>query len=139
MEGTPVIRYRTGDITTFWDTPCTCGVNSPRLGPIIGRKNQLIKFKGTSVYPQAIQNILKSAAAISLYHIVVSKDDSGIDQLKVLLPIETTPETTTKKIQDLFKAHLKVNPDLALIPAKKIQGMTFVKEKRKPNFITFEE
>lgn len=137
VEGAPVVRYKTGDIATYWSEPCSCGLDTPRLGTILGRKNQLIKFKGTSVYPQAIQNVLKSAAKVGLYHIIVSKDSSGIDQLRVLLPAETTMPSQVIDIQSKFKSHLKVNPVLELLPTKEIEQMTFVKEKRKPNFVTF--
>ncbi len=34
--------------------PCTCGRTSLRLSPLIGRKKQMIKFKGTTLYPPAL-------------------------------------------------------------------------------------
>lgn len=40
IEGTPLLRFRTGDISFLVDGPCGCGRNSMRLGPILGRKNR---------------------------------------------------------------------------------------------------
>ena len=45
----PLIRYRTGDCAAMHRGPCSCGRATPRLGPIIGRKHQKLKFKGASL------------------------------------------------------------------------------------------
>ena len=54
VSGMPLVRFRTGDIATLHAAPCPCGRTSPRLGPVIGRKSQMLKVKGTTVYPPAI-------------------------------------------------------------------------------------
>ena len=58
VEGMPLLRYRTGDICTFYDAPCSCGRNTRRLSPVLGRTQQMIKYKGTTIYPPAIFDIL---------------------------------------------------------------------------------
>ena len=45
VEGMPLVRYKTGDISFLIDEPCQCGRFTPRLGPILGRKKQMIKLK----------------------------------------------------------------------------------------------
>jgi phenylacetate-CoA ligase len=40
----PLLRYKTGDICTYFEEPCGCGRTTLRLSPIIGRKKQMIKF-----------------------------------------------------------------------------------------------
>ncbi|MCU0858146.1 MAG: AMP-binding protein, partial [Pontiellaceae bacterium] len=54
MEGIPLLRFRTGDISFLQTEPCPCGRHTPRLGPILGRKNQMMKVQGTSLYPPAV-------------------------------------------------------------------------------------
>jgi len=48
VEAMPLIRYRTGDCAALFRAPCACGRTTPRLGPILGRKNQKLKFRGAS-------------------------------------------------------------------------------------------
>jgi phenylacetate-CoA ligase len=54
VEAMPLIRYRTGDCAALFQTACPCGRATPRLGPIVGRKNQKLKFKGTSLFPSML-------------------------------------------------------------------------------------
>src|SRR5690606_6455332 len=56
-EAFPLIRFKTGDIASLYTEKCGCGRTTARLGPIIGRKQQMIKFKGTTVFPPAIFDI----------------------------------------------------------------------------------
>ncbi|MCR5049535.1 MAG: AMP-binding protein, partial [Paludibacteraceae bacterium] len=53
VEGMPLLRFRTGDIAARVNKPCACGRNSYRLTPLIGRKHNMIKLKGTTIYPPA--------------------------------------------------------------------------------------
>ena len=45
IEGMPLVRFQTGDISFMMDESCACGRKSPRLGPILGRKKQMLKIK----------------------------------------------------------------------------------------------
>ncbi|HUM53494.1 MAG TPA: AMP-binding protein, partial [Chitinophagales bacterium] len=77
IEGMPLLRYKTGDICCYYDEPCACGEVSFRLSPIIGRKNQLIKLKGTTLYPSTIFNVLNSLLEINDYFIELSSNEIG--------------------------------------------------------------
>jgi phenylacetate-CoA ligase len=59
VEAMPVIRYATGDCAALFREQCACGRATPRLGPIVGRKNQKLKFKGTSLFPSTLQAVLE--------------------------------------------------------------------------------
>jgi phenylacetate-CoA ligase len=54
IEGMPLVRFKTGDVSVLIPEPCRCGRQSPRLGPILGRKQQMMKVRGTTLYPQAV-------------------------------------------------------------------------------------
>lgn len=54
VEGMPLLRFRTGDMSRKVTEKCKCGRNSYRLTPLVGRKNNMIKLKGTTIYPPAI-------------------------------------------------------------------------------------
>ena len=54
VEGMPLLRYKTGDLCNVYYSPCKCGRHTTRLGPVVGRQQQMIKFKGTTIFPAAI-------------------------------------------------------------------------------------
>lgn len=137
VEGTPLVRYRTGDIASYWSEKCRCGLETPRVGPIIGRKNQLIKYRGTSIYPQAIYNVLNSINEINLYHLEVEQEDMTTQKLSVILAQEEIAEERLSEIAILMKAKLKITPDFRLLPIDKLKSILFDNKKRKPNYITF--
>lgn len=137
VEGTPLIRYRTGDVAAYWNEPCYCGVETPRLGPIIGRKTQLIKYKGTSIYTQAVYNILNDIKDIDLYHIEVEQEDMTTKKLNILLAKEDIREERLVEIGSLMKSRLKVLPELTLVSKNVLKHLVFNNGKRKPNYITF--
>lgn len=88
VEGMPLIRYRTGDICTYYETPCTCGRTSRRLSPIIGRKQQRIKFKGTSLYPSTLFEMLHHMPFVIDY--IVEAYTGAFDTEELKLHIHTT-------------------------------------------------
>lgn len=83
VEGMPLVRYRTGDLTFRVQGTCACGRNSLRIGPILGRKSQLIKVKGTSVYPLTITTVMDSLDGIEDYIIVLEDDDAQSDRATI--------------------------------------------------------
>lgn len=89
VEGMPLVRYRTGDITFRMSEPCACGRNSARIGPILARKSQMIKVKGTSIYPLTVTNALDEIDGLDDYVVVIEGDDALSDQ--VSLHVVTTP------------------------------------------------
>ncbi|HZJ35037.1 MAG TPA: AMP-binding protein, partial [Gillisia sp.] len=71
VETMPLLRFATGDMVSYTDEPCLCGRNTLRLSPVLGRKKQMIKFKGTSLYPQHIIEVLNKFKGIEAFVIEV--------------------------------------------------------------------
>jgi phenylacetate-CoA ligase len=90
VEGMPLVRYRTGDITFKMSEPCTCGRNSPRIGPILARKSQMIKLKGTSLYPLTITEALDELDCIDDYIVLLEGDESLSDQVTIHVVTQPT-------------------------------------------------
>ncbi|MEN8256044.1 MAG: AMP-binding protein [Verrucomicrobiota bacterium] len=131
IEGMPLIRYRTGDISFINREPCGCGRTSPRLGPIIGRKRQLLKVRGTSLYPQAVFSALDEMHEISEYYLEVHSDGDLSDRLVVHLSFSSQPvelEVVLRRLQ----ARLRVKPELVVEPEADIRRVVFTPESRKP-------
>jgi phenylacetate-CoA ligase len=54
----PMIRYRTGDITTLTDTPCACGRTTARIARVKGRSDDMLIVKGVNLYPSEVEGTL---------------------------------------------------------------------------------
>ncbi len=85
VEGMPLLRYKTGDICVYDDTPCACGRNSLRLSPVMGRKKQMLKYKGTTLYPPALFDILHEMENVIDYVAEVSSNEMGTDEVLIYI------------------------------------------------------
>lgn len=130
MEGMPLVRFKTGDISFLIDEPCGCGRNSPRLGPILGRKNQMIKFRGTSFYPNSINAVLDSYPGISEYYVAASTDTNLSDEIKVFVSVGNS-SCSAEKIMDKLQAHLRVRPEVIITSEEQVKSQVYPGNARK--------
>jgi phenylacetate-CoA ligase len=113
IEGMPLLRFRTGDIGFLLDGQCGCGRNSVRLGPILGRKKQMMKVKGTTVYPESIYAALDTIPGVSEYFVTASSDYDLSDQVKVYVAVNDN-SCSEKIILDRLQAALRVRPEVII-------------------------
>ena len=135
VEGMPLLRFRTGDIAAKVTAPCACGRNSYRLTPLIGRKHNMIKLKGTTIYPPAINDVLDNTDFVGNYVVVVRPSDAGTDEVIVrisLKPHTLSSEEAVKTLKDHFRSRLRVAPLVEILPADVIQQINFPAKSRKP-------
>ncbi len=131
VEGMPLLRYRTGDICCYYDAPCSCGRKSRRLSPVLGRKQQMIKYKGTTLYPPAIFELLNSQDYIKEYQVEVTTDALGMDDLQLHLFTDLTDEQCSNRLRPLLQSRLRVAPQLNYCSAEQMQLMQFPQASRK--------
>ena len=120
VEGMPLVRFKTGDLCYRFEEPCACGRNSLRLGPILGRKGQMIKYKGTSLYPAALYDILENIPEINNYIVEVYTNTIGTDGIRILIGSQVNNELFIKHIKDLFRSKIRVAPDIVFEPTELI-------------------
>jgi phenylacetate-CoA ligase len=137
VEGMPLLRYKTGDLCNVYYDNCNCGNNTPRLGPVMGRKQQMIKFKGTTIFPPAIFDVLDMITEIDLYQVEISKNEFGNDHITVVLPNHIDTPDFLKKMKDAFKSKLRVTPDFRFISGIALEKQVFKQEKRKPEKLVY--
>ena len=133
VEGMPLLRFRTGDIAAKRVEQCPCGRNSYRLTPLLGRKNNMIKLKGTTLYPPAINDVLDNTDYVENYVIEVSTNDAGTDDVVVKIALNKTPEfDAVKALKDSFRSRIRVAPQIEILPLEEIQRIVFPPKSRKP-------
>lgn len=134
VEGMPLLRYRTGDLCAYYDEPCACGRNTRRLGPIVGRKQQLIKYKGTTLYPQTMFNVLNSFAEIAAYVVEASRSELGTDELAITVAFRGEEATEAQtRLRHALQARLRVLPALHVASLPVVLARQQADGKRKPS------
>ncbi len=133
VEAMPLLRFRTGDIATKIVEQCKCGRNSYRLTPLIGRKNNMIKLKGTTLYPPAINDVLDNTDYIENYVIEVHDSEAGTDDVIVKIGLKHTVDfDVVKELKDSFRSRIRVAPKIEILPVEEIQKINFPAKSRKP-------
>jgi phenylacetate-CoA ligase len=135
VEAMPLLRFKTGDICRHYSDPCSCGRTTIRLGPVIGRKKQMIKYKGTTLYPPALYDLLYELEGVEGYLIEVSTNNMGTDDILIRIGTNQPSEKFEKSIKDHFRAKLRVAPNIVFESVEVLRKKQFPETSRKP--ITF--
>ncbi|MES2774219.1 MAG: AMP-binding protein [Bacteroidota bacterium] len=131
VEGMPLLRYKTGDLCLHFNEPCACGRTSTRLSSVVGRKKQMIKYKGTTLYPPALFDMLNEMEDVLDFVAEVYSNEMGTDEVLLhLLPASLSDECD-RKIRANLQARLRVSPHVTYITAQEIQKMQMPEAGRK--------
>lgn len=119
-EGTPMLRYRTGDLTYFYEGPCPCGRTTVRIHKIIGRADDMVVVKGINVFPSQVESvILRHKELEPQYQLIVDRKNH-LDTLEVEVEAseefwghgeaarEHMQKVLEKELQDVLVVHAKV-------------------------------
>jgi phenylacetate-CoA ligase len=120
VEGMPLVRYRTGDITFMISGRCECGRMSRRIGPVLARTSQMRKYKGTTLYPLTITNALDELDCIDDYVIVLEGDESLADDITVHA---ATPPSSIPMVVGHLRAKARVQFPVLVSNAATINAM----------------
>lgn len=131
IEGMPLLRYRTGDICRMYEEPCSCGRNTLRISPIYGRKKQMIKFKGTTLYPPVIFDILNARREIKDYLVEVYSNNLETDEILIHIAMDNPTEKTAAMLKSYLHAALRVRPEIAFTAIEEIREKQIIGDGRK--------
>jgi len=132
IEAMPLVRFKTGDIVKLHHEPCACGRNTLRVGPVIGRKQQMIKYKGTTLYPPAMTDVLSGFGNIENHIIEIYTNDLGTDEIVIKLAVKQETEEFLQDIKDHFRAKLRVTPKIIFTSTAILNQLIFNPMSRKP-------
>lgn len=132
VTGMPLLRFKTGDIVYHYDEPCRCGRNTTRVSSVVGRKKQMIKFKGTTLYPPALFDILDNIPEVKNYVVEVFTNELGTDDVKVIVGTLCGSDRFEKEIKDIFRAKVRVAPQVEFRTPEEVSKIMFPPMSRKP-------
>ena len=128
----PLLRYKTGDMVKAHTKSCSCGRQTLRLSPVFGRKQQMIKLKGTTLYPPAIQNVLNDVEFVIDYVIEIHHSSLDLDEVVIKTLLQNPSEDQKEKLINVLKSKLRVTPKIELASAEDLFKLKQSKGGRKP-------
>lgn len=132
IEAMPLIRFKTGDIVQLHSDSCSCGRNTLRVGPVIGRKQHMIKYKGTTLYPPAMNDVLNNFGNIDNYIIEISSNDLGTDEILIKIAVQDPSPVFLQELKDHFRSKLRVTPKIEFTANEVLTPLIFNPNSRKP-------
>ncbi|MGL1861494.1 MAG: phenylacetate--CoA ligase [Pseudodesulfovibrio sp.] len=133
-EASPLIRYRTRDLTRLISGTCSCGVTMPRMDKIMGRSDDMFIFRGVNIYPGQIGSVLEGFGELSAeYQISLTRRD-GLDHMSVR--VERLPgasggndEGFAKTVANEIRKHILVRSEVKILNPGELPR-SFAKTKR---------
>ncbi|AEF81827.1 phenylacetate--CoA ligase family protein [Leadbettera azotonutricia] len=129
-EGTPLLRYRTRDITFFQRESCSCGRTTVRMHRLFGRTDDMLIIRGVNVFPSQIeQALIEIEGTEPQYLIIVNRGESHLDDVELQVEVKKeffTDETRglealRAKIEGVMKSKLQIGVKVKLVEPKTIE------------------
>jgi phenylacetate-CoA ligase len=87
-EAFPLIRYRTGDITSLRTDPCICGRTNTRMGRVSGRTDDMLIIRGVNVFPSQVESVLLMSPQVEPHYRLIVSRKGAMDNLEVQVEIK---------------------------------------------------
>ncbi|MGN0055714.1 MAG: phenylacetate--CoA ligase family protein [Atopobiaceae bacterium] len=131
-EASPVVRYRTRDVTRILPGSCACGRTHRRIDRLHGRTDDMLIIRGVNVFPSQIENVMKTFDQVSSWYQIELTTKNYLDV--VTLKAEVNPsfdiddigqiEGLQRRIQAALKAALSVGVRVKLVEPQSIPRST---------------
>jgi phenylacetate-CoA ligase len=93
-EALPMLRYRTGDLSSIDPSPCACGRTTARMARVRGRFDDMLIIRGVNLYPSEVERVLLGVGDVTPHYQLVVDRPGAMDELTVLCePAAPTPDT----------------------------------------------
>lgn len=136
--GSPLIRYRTGDLVTTDPQPCACGRRLLRLsGGILSRADDMLIIRGNNVFPSSVEAILREFPEIAEYRLQV-RTERAMSHLKIEIePVSELDDSAqaalSHRVDDAIKARLNFHPEISFVaigslPRFELKGQRLVRQ-----------
>ncbi len=109
-EGTPVLRYRTRDITYLIHEPCRCGRTSVRMHRLLGRTDDMLIIRGVNVFPSQIEEVLLQVEGIEPHYQILIDRKGMLDSIEV--QVEMHEKIFSDEIKNLEKIEKNIRQTL---------------------------
>ncbi len=109
-EGTPVLRYRTRDVTYLERSPCSCGRTTVRMHRVLGRTDDMLIIRGVNVFPSQIEEVILKVEGTEPHYQLIVERHGQLDELEV--QIEMNEQVFSDEIRNLESVEKRIEADL---------------------------
>lgn len=114
-KGIPVIRFRTGDLTSLCSRErCACGRTSLRLNRITGRVDDMLIVKGVNFFPKQVEQALLEIPGVLPEYQIILEDRDGVRDVRIL--VEAEAGVTGYMVEKHLKERLQFSPKGDVLP-----------------------
>jgi len=128
-EAFPLIRYRTGDLTSLDRAPCACGRTRARMARVSGRTDEQVAVGGLVLYPGPIERHLREAGITQPIFQLRITSGQELDQLDLDVEIGDLFRDRMRdlaglreRVQTLFFECFRVPAEVHLVEPGSISG-----------------
>jgi phenylacetate-CoA ligase len=133
-QGIPLLRYRTGDLSTLYPEPCTCGRTMVRMSRVKARLDDMLIIRGVNLYPSEVERELLKVAELAPHYQLIVDRDKALDTLEIQVEITEALlsrwgtiedgsvhlESLSRHISAILKDSLGLTAAITLLPPKSI-------------------
>ncbi|SDB93239.1 phenylacetate-CoA ligase [Raineyella antarctica] len=109
-QGTPLLRYRTRDVTYLIDEPCRCGRTSRRIHRLMGRTDDMLIIRGVNIFPQQVEEVLLRIQGVAPHYQLVVDRHGSMDTLEV--EVEMTVDCFSDDVADILALERRIEAEL---------------------------
>jgi phenylacetate-CoA ligase len=129
-EGTPLLRYRTRDVTFLRRERCSCGRTTIKMNRLFGRTDDMLIIRGVNVFPSQIEHaLIEIEGTDPHYLIVVDRGPTHLDEVELQVEVkreffsdETRDlEGLRNKIENVMRSKLGIAVKVKLVEPKTIE------------------
>jgi phenylacetate-CoA ligase len=99
-EALPVLRYRTGDLTSLTYGECKCGRTTVRMDSVTGRTDDLLIIRGINLYPTEIEHVILDTGGVAPHYRIDVYREDNLDTLELTVERAPEAEQTDQELQD---------------------------------------
>ena len=114
-EALPLIRYRTGDIAEVDESPCACGRTLARMGPVRGRRDDMLILRGVNVYPSEIEHVLLGIDGVEPHYELTVERPGASDEVRVRCEARSGSDDLALRVHDALRERTGIGIEVELV------------------------
>ena len=128
-EGMPLLRYRTKDLCTLYNEPCSCGRTAVKMGRIVGRSDDMLIIRGINVFPSQVESVILEMKEFEPQYMLIVDRVNNLDTLQVQVEVRRDYFSDDigrmlgmkKMLTDKLKSVLSISADVKLMEPNSIE------------------
>ena len=129
VEGMPLIRYRTHDLSKIIPGDCPCGRHTVRIAKLMGRSDDMLIIRGVNVFPSQVESVLLSMSETEPHYMLIVDRNGTLDTLTIQVEIQEqffadnikALQELEKKIKSNIESVLGISVIVQLVEPKTLQ------------------